>query len=41
MSKISERNTWFSGCGLCDIHGGRGYKYRKNVLRDGLEESVL
>lgn len=22
MSKISERNTWFSGCGLCDIHGG-------------------
>lgn len=39
MSKISERNTWFSGCGLYAIHGGHGYKYRKHVLRDGLEES--
>lgn len=37
---ISLRNRWFSDCGLCASLSGHGYKYRKHVLRNGLEESA-
>lgn len=29
-----------SDCGLCAICGGHGYKHRKDMLRNGLEESL-